>query len=691
MAIKSMRYAKIAIRIRPLAIALYLTHSLFCMPVSAANANEGQLRQTDIAEIKRLRDNKAWLTALDLIESLSARHPDNNDLYALRVHTLTELGARQKAWQLYRERPQLFSADEAQRIELDRLAALINASTYYAETPMDARTSTAEADAAIDDYLKRNKLDHDTLPPRLRNDRILLLNETKRYRDVVAEYERMRGTGQPVPGYVAAEVADSLMALRRPDDALNLTRIATEADPTNANWGIQQAYAFSESEQFTPALHALDRHVAANAPWLRTANARQPYPNWKRYDTELNRTLIASYAEDLPGAQQSLETMLAEAPNNSALHVAIGGVYARRGWQERALEQYRIATTLDPRSTSARIGQAESLIALRQDDLASPLLAVLNHDDPDSAQVQQANREWALHRGWQWQVETESSASSGNGSQSPLGARDARHAFAIESPLIDDRWRVSAAAFDSSAEFGGSTIHDRRNQVGVHYAYDRLDWRAAVNRSVDALDSTGLSLDLGWRFNDTLSGSISARRHDPEASLQARAAGIQADSLAASLAWSRNERSTLSVGAQNSHYDDGNRRASATLRYDHRLLTRPHLFLNGSASLYTSRNSRDDAPYFNPSRDGSVDYTLSIDHLAWRRYERHFRHRLSIGVGQYWQADFGSAWIPTLQYEHEWRFALGRTLNYGLRWSQPVYDGNREQHFGLYGRFSWGE
>lgn len=647
--------------------------------------------QSDIAGIKRLRDQKAWYAALDRIESLAARFPGDDDLYVLRVHTLSEIGARQQAWRLYRARPALFSPDEAQRIELDRLAALVGSSHYYDETPEAQRRAALSADAAVADYLARSGLSADTLPPRLRNDRILLLNLLGRHGEVVALYDRMRAAGLPVPGYVAAAVGDSLLALRRPERAIEALEIATAADPGNAQWAVQRAYALSEAERFAPALAALDALAAGNAPWLRTSAAAQPYPNWRRYDAEVNRALIASYGEDLPGAQAALEGMLRIAPENAGLHASLGSLYARRGWPARGLQQQRIALTLDPRDVSARIGEVEGLFALQRSDLATPKLAALVRDAAEAPAVQRLRDETDDALGWHWRIDSAVSDGRGTAGNSPRGSRDARHAFEIEGPLVDDRWRIVGGATDAAAEFGGRSVHDRRAWAGVDYAHDRLGWRLVASRSVDALDSTGAALDLRWRFADTLQGALFARRHDPDASLQARAAGIQADSAGASLAWQRDERTGVSASAQRSRYDDGNRRDAFSLRYDHRLFTAPHLLLDGSLAGYASRGTRDDAPYFNPARDRSFEYTLRADHVVRRRYERHLRQRLSVTVGDYRQDGFGDAWTGAVQYEHAWRFAPARTLTYGARWSRPVYDGHRETHVGLFAGFAWGE
>ena len=116
------------------------------------------------------------------------------------------------------------------------------------------------------------------------------------------------------------------------------------------------------------------------------------------------------------------------------------------------------------------------------------------------------------------------------------------------------------------------------------------------------------------------------------------------------------------------------------------MITRPHLLVDGKAAVYASRNSRLDAPYFNPSSDRSATLGVRVNHLAWRRYERSFRQLLEIDAGPYWQEGFGSAWVPSVAYRHEWTPDYRWTIGYGIHWSRPVYDGLREtrQGFDLY-------
>ena len=80
-----------------------------------------------------------------------------------------------------------------------------------------------------------------------------------------------------------------------------------------------------------------------------------------------------------------------------------------------------------------------------------------------------------------------------------------------------------------------------------------------------------------------------------------------------------------------------------------------------------------------------------LDHITWRHYERHFRQRLELMAGSYSQDGFGSAFVPAASYRHEWRFAPGSVLDYGVAWSRPVYDGRREDRIAFDITYRWGQ
>jgi len=679
-----------------------LTWALSCalaahgLPVTAAelpvaSSNGALSYDAAMAQAGQLRDQARWVDALAIFEQLQAQRPDDALLYKLRALTLADIGSSYQAWRLYRARPELFEPAQQDRLEANHLARLIVWAQAYPESERNRLDEARQADAAIQEYLQSSPAKPSALPTRVRYDRLLLLSALGRHEQVVDEYRALSDAEGQVPAYVLPAVGDSLMSLKRPQQAVPVLQAALQADPGNSAVQVQLAYAYLESEQPQRAIDHLQAMQKAQAPFLRAPGSRVSTQNWARYDADTTLAMMQAYTEDLPSAETALSQLLAIAPNNAGLQSSMGTVFLMRGWPERALRRFRIASTLDPRDVSARVGQVEALTVLQRDEQAAPLREQLLAEYPDQPNVQRMDQAWRNHRGWQARAWAGGDRSRGSTGNSPYGNRDGEVGVAVASPLLADHWRLTATADDRWADFQDERIHHTRQGVGLTYAQDRLDAALTVFHASDRVDGTGADLSLGWRFSDSWDGKLSLRKNDAEASLQARAAGITADSASVSASYEPNERRAYAATLSQFRYDDGNHRTSFNVSADQRLISHPDFLLNGLASLYTSRSSRDDAPYFNPSRDASLELGLRADHLAWRDYDHHFRHRLSANAGRYWQEGYGSAWIPSLSYRHEWQWAMGRVLSYGISWARPVYDGARETRYGFDAELRWGE
>ncbi|TGQ75800.1 poly-beta-1,6 N-acetyl-D-glucosamine export porin PgaA, partial [Mesorhizobium sp. M8A.F.Ca.ET.207.01.1.1] len=143
--------------------------------------------------------------------------------------------------------------------------------------------------------------------------------------------------------------------------------------------------------------------------------------------------------------------------------------------------------------------------------------------------VERMDQACCAHRGWQLKAWTDIGRSSGGGGTSPLGNNDRHYGVEVETPLLDDRWRLFALADRRSTDFQDQRIDPLWLGAGVRYRFGRLDAEAAVLRANDHIGDTGLRVGVGWQFNDSWHAGLVVARNDPEASMQARAAGITAD------------------------------------------------------------------------------------------------------------------------------------------------------------------
>ena len=62
-----------------------------------------------------------------------------------------------------------------------------------------------------------------------------------------------------------------------------------------------------------------------------------------------------------------------------------------------------------------------------------------------------------------------------------------------------------------------------------------------------------------------------------------------------------------------------------------------------------------------------------------------------VSVVPYFPIGYMSWMNQSAEYRHEWQIGEGRIFEYGVSWSRPVYDGQRERHVGLDVGLRWGE
>ncbi|WP_158601766.1 tetratricopeptide repeat protein [Solilutibacter pythonis] len=641
--------------------------------------------------IARKRDARQWLEALQLIDEARARAPADQTLYRLQALTLADNGNLYQAWRLYIRHPEWFKPVERERLESGKHAREI----VWSQVPgKDEASDLDEARAAkreVDGYLAREDISPETRL-RMRMDRLLLLDRLRDYPALAREYESLVAEGHALPGYVMAAVGNAYLALKQPERAEAMYRQALAHDPGNHELVIQHAYSLVEGDRLAQALDRLWRLREAQPAWLNQPGSRIYSENWKRYAAEDAYYMVRSYGEELRMAGEAYAGMAGIGATNSGVQEALGSVYLRRGWDSQALERFRMAETLDERDFQARIGQVDALMNLQRHDLARPIHDTLREQRGGNTHVEMLAQRYRANRGWE--VETH----YGNGRNrpdrgdavSPVGNRDGQVGISIASPLLDDRWRLVAGSTHRWADYPDGRSADRRVYFGVRYAFDRLWTQLALGHANDGIGGVGIVWDGSWRFSDTFDGRLRLARNDDQLGLQARKAGIHADSARLGFDWAPSDLGQLSASLQRWRYSDGNRRDALQINGIRRLLTRPHWRIDGKVGYYASRGEPMDTAYFNPERDHMASVGLRINHLVWRRYERSFRHTLDIDAGPYRQQGFSSYWVLSVSYRHEWKPAGGWTLGYGFGWSRPVYDGRREtrRSFDLYLR--WG-
>ena len=612
--------------------------------------------------------------------------------YVVRAYVLAQQDARlpQSALRLADAHPGLLSPSQTRSLQADVAAQLTRTASADARGEADRHVQADRALARYDQLIPQWR----ALGPEARDDvrraeadRLQALHARGRMRDLAAAYESMAADGAPVPDYALGDAASAYLALHRPETAAPLFQrsLASSAAGQDAAARVSDRiglyYALAESDRNAAADAGLDRTLAALPTWIMYKGDPMRRPNPAKLDAELTRALGSLYQGDTTRAQAELDRMVDEAPGNVSLRVARSEAWRARDLPRRAELDLKIAETQAPRSIEVEAGQAETALALQEWRQAGLLRDDLVARVPEHPAVRRLDREWAAHGKAEWRTTASRGASTGG---QVLGSRDSSIDTVFYSPPFGENWRAFTGTGHAEGRFDEGDGHATWARAGLEWRGRDLTAQAEVSGNryghgtrAGAAFSAFVDLDDHWQAG---AGAALLSRDTP---LLALMHDITANSLSASLRWRGDERREWTLTLTPSFFSDGNRRLEAGLSGRQRLYTAPRVRVDALLDLSASRNTADDAPYFNPGSDLTILPALRATHTLYQRDEARWEQQLLLAAGAYAQRGHGTGGLYTVGYGQ--RYSYGRTFEIGFLASgtSRPYDGQRERSFNL--------
>ena len=516
---------------------------------------------------------------------------------------------------------------------------------------------------------------------RIRIDRLGALHTRFHMQALITEYEALLREGVPVPAYAKRWAASAYMYLRQPEQALVLYRELDTLPDRSEELRVQDAvsliYALVETEQLDEAV-ALADQAAQNQGPTRYLEGAAPVENDLLMDAKVQAALVHSFAEDMPQAQQRMESMLEMAPGNQGLRTTLAGLYRARSQPRRSEISLKMAEALEPRNLGLQVQQGHTALALQEwrqmDALADDSIARF----PENAQARRLDRLRDVHHMAELQV----SGYRGRSSENPaLGSRDYGVDTAVYTAPLAHDWRLFAGMGYGVGDFAEGRGRHRLGRAG-------LEWRVRDNTAEAEVSShqfghgtrTGARLAVNHDISDHWAVGLDLERLARSTPLRALHSNITANSAGASLRWRANERREWSLGVSGLDFSDGNRSTAVSLNGRERLYTRPHWNADLLLGLESNHNSQPGGPYFAPESDLMFSPVLSMNHVMYRRYETSWTQNVLLGFGAYAQKGYGTGGVATLGYGQ--RFRWNDVLEVGLTYSitRRPYDGKQERH-----------
>ncbi|NID14322.1 poly-beta-1,6 N-acetyl-D-glucosamine export porin PgaA [Luteibacter yeojuensis] len=658
----------------------------------ALAADHAAERDALMATARQERDAGHRVDALAHCQAVLERWPGDREAQALNVALLTELGASTRAGELAASLQPGLSMAERNRLGADRVAEEIR---WADGEPADPFHPYVEADKSVEDA--RRVADDPQLPSDLRRragfDLLVALSRAGRPDEAVARYDALHAQGVSLPPYVERAAADALLAKRRPAEAAALYEdsIAKDPgpyDPSESEPRIGLMYAYLESGQTQKAFRTIDELASKETPWIRVPGSALPIQNPRKLDADLNAAAVRDYVDMHADAYARLEPLHREAPANAQLRSELGMTELARGWPRRALDDFDIALTLDPREAGAYVGKANASRVLDDYAPVDAYLAAARSLAERSPRVDRAQASWDRERGWQFDVEAE----RGKGSSPDFGDRDGSTQATIASPLIDNHWRVIALGRYSTADLPEGNVRRSRAGVGIR-AYTRgLEAYVQALPSTDRyVGKTAIEAGFDWSLSDRWAWSADYSTAGDDTPLRAQFYGISAKTLDTTVTWRVSELTQARLGLSRDDFSDGNRRTGWLASIVRRMHTSPNLALDGGVELGGSMNTRTDRPYFNPRRDWSYALTGRLENVLGQFYERSVTQRIDAAVGQYAERGYATGWMASLRYGQIVQTGPGFHVGWGIGWHNQPYDGRREHRVVLDLTLHWGE
>jgi biofilm PGA synthesis protein PgaA len=642
----------------------------------------------ELGYIERL--DQDWLAAADAYLKGAERADDPVRFRRDQLLSQLDMGAPILASELAEQHPEVVDEDLGARVKADVAARHINWVDLPAEEFSTRIERIERAEASLDEAMASGQT-----PRRGFFDQLLLLDRYNRPDRVIKALKKQAGKHKEPPDYVRSVVAGAYLSERQPEQALEQIDAMSPEGQSSFDVQAMKVYALEENEQFPQALALADEMVEQQPIWRRYPGLRQPQPNPLRVRADRLAAMMRAYGARLDEAYDRLQPLVNEAPLHEGLRTDLAAVVGWRGWTRSSEEHYRMVLSYSPDNIDAQLGLANRLAdqgMMREsmqvwqglekrvagwrdeDDGSSPLLS-------ESIRLRRAWGDFERLHGWAFDAQVDTIDSDGF---NITGERSWHAGASLTSPLSMDGYRWQLGSDWWRADFPEGRGASRVDRLELHRR--RRDWHGFIGWHQDSIDTSasGPHAQLAYHPNDIDTWRVRAAVNDWEAPLRGRVQDVNADSL--SFSYDRRWSEQTSVGATVSamDFDDGNLRRSALVAFNQRLYTNHHWQLDGRVDAYASRNREVEATYFNPSQDAALGLGLTINHRLFRDYEHQVRHRLELSAGPYYQEGFGTGTIATVAWRPRWDLTgSAAAFELGLSWRSRLYDGQRENQFGV--------
>lgn len=625
--------------------------------------------------------------AIQILDSMLSTDPKNTEMMFARAYALEKT---QRFWMAVREYDRIIGVTRenpvAERLRLRALSDL-GASTHALARarknfPHDSMfLEGIVADMLVDrirwkEYSEAIDMFHSGMEDNLRTryDHLVALVENRDMNEAIAAYEKMLKEGTQPPYWLMEYIAEAYMYMHQPYKALELyDRVLEERQTFRSRMG--KFYALQEIREFDKARNVLN-DLDEDIPEVLRAG-RKIKPNWQKLDTVLARGWSLIYEDRFQEAEDYFMDLYEKAPANTGIRTGLAHSYLWRGWPRKALREFKINSTLDPKNVKNNIGKILALNTLAFKKEARKEAQALTNNHEKDIFVKDLNRRLRLEElreiltdvAVEYDDEGFEEVSVSTRISQPVSLRSKLFGFLF--------WQRSSDPSQSS--------YFRRSGLGIDHTFNNR-WHLIQRFSLNYNDGDDFGSFTLFDFtpDDYWSLGLSYDSFTTDIPMRARVFDIEADRLNAALKYRESEKRGYAMSYSCMRFSDDNDRDEWMIGYEQGLYEKNNWKMKLFLDFYASANSRDDVPYFNPDNDFSISAAHLTEHTLMKRYEEAFIQRLYLSLGVYDQSGFSGRATGAVRYEHSIDFSDVHSLLYGSNLSMKAFDGERVTGYGFY-------
>jgi biofilm PGA synthesis protein PgaA len=618
-------------------------------------------------------------SSLELIDALIQANPDEAGLQLRKSQLLIDLGAPFAAENILEKNRNVTDLDLVPVLSLKGVLYL-RWSTTVAKNEGEKRIFALKALSyqfqAIS--LLKNGVGARNQIRAIELDIVVSLSIAGLFEEAFALYDRLQ-VERKVPAYVSLAAANTLLQLKKPEEAVELLLQVIEEEPGNANGLSMLFYGYIESEAFREA-EELAENMANERPPTRTfLDSTVQYPNYGYLDGVVLSVLAKLYSDRLAAAWDEVQKLVENAPANSWFRQVSGETALARSLPRLALKEFRTARMLDPENAHALAGEGNALIRLYDYDGAEKITEKLVDEYPLVSATEFIVEDFELTRSPQLWGDFKYTYSEG---PEQFGGSVVTGAEFISSPVYDNL-RLSSLFRYSWSELPEGEESLLSYGLGFEYIKKLGGIYGLVNYNESTVSAPGGRLRTSWTPDDHWTVTLDGALYSDATPLRALYYDINMDKVGGAIAYRWNEQRNLRLSLSTGFFSDDNERVEGGVDLTQRLVDIPRLDLDATVSLYSSSNTRRDAPYFNPESDFSGRLILKGGHILYRHYDTSVTHDLTLGGGIYTEEGYDSDWVGNIGYEQQYQYNKRFEGRAGVEVGRNVYDGDPEPYFSL--------